>query len=581
MGPFDQLFDHTPFAAFVVEGPERQVVYANEAYLSLVGPRAVIGRPYRDALGDIADQGHLAKIDEVFRTGRPYRGKSEPTRLVGADGRDRTFWSDFVYQPLAGPDGAVEQVLALAYDCTRRIRFEHELAGNERRMAIATRAAGIGVWDWDQTSDVITYSARAREICGYALDAPISVDTAAASTHPDDLPHTKMQSDRARDPGLRERPVYDYRIVRPDGEIRWVRAHGEAVFDGPGPNAACLHYIGTIEDVTEPRAMAERLRQSEARLQLALDAGRMAVFDWPFDEADVLLTPALREVLGVAQDAPSTTRERRDRYHPDDRERAIAARHAALAAGDRYCDFDFRYFRPDGLMRWLQVRSEIVQAPGRGPSLIGVITDVTERKEAEESLDLLARELDHRANNLLAVIQGTVSLSRAEGAEQLRLVIEGRIAALARAHRLLSDGHWKGADLRTIIEQELRPYGLGEQASAAGPDCALSPPQAQALAMALHELATNAVKYGALSTQGGRVSVDWRTDEADLQIDWRETGGPAVTPPERTGLGTTLIRRALGGGLGGGADLHWPPEGVVCRLTLPLQGLTRPDTSQA
>jgi two-component sensor histidine kinase len=155
--------------------------------------------------------------------------------------------------------------------------------------------------------------------------------------------------------------------------------------------------------------------------------------------------------------------------------------------------------------------------------------DVTERKRTEERARLLAREVDHRANNLLAVVQSVVHLSTATTTEALKHVLLGRIAALGRAHQLLSEARWQSANLRRLVEEELLPFRLGETARYAilGEDVALPPAAAQGVAMALHELATNASKYGAFSEPTGRVEVSWsRNGTGSLTIRWRETGGP-------------------------------------------------------
>jgi two-component sensor histidine kinase len=205
---------------------------------------------------------------------------------------------------------------------------------------------------------------------------------------------------------------------------------------------------------------------------------------------------------------------------------------------------------------------------------VGAIQDITLRKADEERMRLLAREVDHRANNLLTVVQGTVALSQAADAPGLKTVITGRVNALARAHQLLAKARWEGADLRRLVEEELLPFSLGDEGRVhvSGPPIALAPAAAQAVAMALHELATNAAKYGALSTPEGRVEVQWSCDPLGaLTLCWREAGGPRVRKPQTRGLGTTLLARALSGPIGGKTRLDWRPEGLVCELVLPMQ----------
>ncbi|CAN7214522.1 PAS domain-containing protein [Phenylobacterium sp. LjRoot225] len=198
--------------------------------------------------------------------------------------------------------------------------------------------------------------------------------------------------------------------------------------------------------------------------------------------------------------------------------------------------------------------------------------DVTDKVDAEERLKLLLQEVDHRANNLLAVAQSIVNLTKANSVEELRRNVLGRIGALARAHQLLSDSRWRGADLQTLVEVELRPYTLGDVARAyvQGPGVSLSPPEAEGVSMAIHELATNSAKYGAFSTPAGRVEVVWTLDSLGARhIRWREDGGPPVVTPDRKGFGTRLLERALAALPGGRTQLFWRPEGLVCEFHLP------------
>jgi PAS domain S-box-containing protein len=236
---------------------------------------------------------------------------------------------------------------------------------------------------------------------------------------------------------------------------------------------------------------------------------------------------------------------------------------------------EWRLKRRDG--SWVDVEiSAHVLADGRW---FGMVRDVTERRESEERMNLLAREVDHRANNLLAVVQGAITLSNAETPAALKEVLIGRVSALARAHQLLAGGRWIGADLRRLVEEELRPYAGEGRLTVRGEPYALAPAVAQGVAMAVHELATNAVKHGALSTLAGRVSVSWTqgSGTAPAVITWRETGGPEVREPARRGLGMNLLARALASAPGGRTRIEWAPQGLVCELSLGAASAVRHD----
>ena len=200
-----------------------------------------------------------------------------------------------------------------------------------------------------------------------------------------------------------------------------------------------------------------------------------------------------------------------------------------------------------------------------------IARDITEQKRREEQIALLAREADHRTKNLLALAQATVHLTQADTTEELKQAIDGRLRALAKAHTLLAQSRWAGADLRAMVLEELSPYfGNGDaRAEIAGPSLMLDPDPAQAIAMAMHELTTNAVKYGALSTPQGRVRVEWqmRSDNR-LTICWTEKDGPPVSPPRRQGFGTRVMQRMICDQCSGKLDFDWREGGVVCEITV-------------
>ena len=172
---------------------------------------------------------------------------------------------------------------------------------------------------------------------------------------------------------------------------------------------------------------------------------------------------------------------------------------------------------------------------GRVIRVSGVTVDITERKQAEERQNLLAREVDHRAKNALALAQSIVRLTRGENVKTYVRSVEGRINALARVHTVLSLSSWQGAEIRKLIDEELAPYSTGEQIDLSGPEVQLEPATAQTVALALHELVTNSAKYGALSALSGRLSVNWEDQAGLLKIIWVETGGPQVEKPVSRG----------------------------------------------
>lgn len=227
--------------------------------------------------------------------------------------------------------------------------------------------------------------------------------------------------------------------------------------------------------------------------------------------------------------------------------------------------------RPDGSRGTALVNIEALRDPeGKVVGAVNCFQDITERKQAEEQMRMLAREVDHRAKNLLALVQATVHLTQADTARDFKAAIEGRIRALSNAHTLLAESRWTGADLRTLVTDELSPYRAegGSRADVDGPDLTLSPQSAQSIAMVLHELTTNSVKYGALSVAAGRIRVAWsHPADGKLLLRWNEMNGPPVKPPARRGFGTRVIDSVVRAERGE-ARYNWHADGLACEISI-------------
>jgi PAS domain S-box-containing protein len=320
-------------------------------------------------------------------------------------------------------------------------------------------------------------------------------------------------------------------------------------------------------------AAAARLRESDERRDLALAAGRMGSWDWDLTRADCQWDDGQYRIFGVERrDFPMTLESVRALIEPQDWA-ALEADFRALLLAPRAYQAEFRVRRPDGEPRWcLGTAAPSLDDAGRVVRISGVTIDITERKQAEERQALLAREVDHRAKNALALVQSIVRLSRAQTTEAYVQAVEGRIGALSRAHTLLAQSRWQGVDLAGLLEEELAAYRHDEAAKIviAGPHVTLDPRIAQTLALALHELATNAVKYGALSGDGGRVSATWEKTDEELELTWVETGGPPAQTPATAGFGLRLVAASIQHQLGGRSTFDWRPEGLRCVVCVPM-----------
>jgi PAS domain S-box-containing protein len=331
------------------------------------------------------------------------------------------------------------------------------------------------------------------------------------------------------------------------------------------------------------RRVAERtaaLAWSEARLRLALHAGGLGLLWHDREGGFIGWSAELTPLLGLpAARRQATEAEFLALVHAEDRPAVKSALAEARRGGE--LQREFRIIRPsDGGLRWLDWRAAAWRnGAAPGDRMEGVAADITTRKDAEQRQLVLTREVHHRAKNALAVAQAAMRLTQADSKEEFTRAVEGRVAALARAHTLLSEGDWSGADLRPLVAGELAPFLApgpeGTRARIEGPEVTLAASSAQPLAMALHELATNAIKHGALSCPGGRLSVVWRVEAGGtwLCLDWREEGGPPVaspTPGSRRGFGSRVLEATIRAQLGGSIVQEWCAEGLRCRIRLPL-----------
>lgn len=329
------------------------------------------------------------------------------------------------------------------------------------------------------------------------------------------------------------------------------------------------------ERTAELEASAQRLTDSEQRRNLALAAGHMGSWDWDIVKGDWMWDEGQCRIFGVDPATFQVSLETvAPMVAPEDIERLKQMIAGFTGGGGQAFQTEFRVFRPDGEVRWcFGTATPSVDANGRLVRVSGVTVDITERKQAEERQLMLAREVDHRARNALAVVQAIVRLTRAANQEGYIAAVEGRIHALAQAHTLLSETRWQGADIERLVSEEMAPYRSGGTSRVAitGPFIFLSSEKAQNIALALHELATNSVKYGALSTAKGVVSVNWRLEANSVSLRWEESGGPPVELPSAQGFGTKIMNASIKHQLGGNVAWDWRKSGLHCTIQIPIE----------
>lgn len=454
-----------------------------------------------------------------------------------------------------------------------RAQREREQAA---RLELALATSGFGDWRWDMTTDITDMSARAAEIVGLPAGPAMTWGQMLENIHRDDREPARLAVVRA----LREDIPYEieYRITRPsDGALRWIRIRARVQRDEHGEVTGML---GVLMDITEAkiedaqiRADRARLAESEARFREMADSAPSPVWVTDANGGLEFVNRAFSELAGRPL-SELTGDAWMQLMHPDDRAR-VAEQRVAARTSRQLSSWEAR-FRIDGEWRWLRTASRArFDEAGAFQGYVGLAMDITEARLAEERQRLLINELNHRVKNTLATIQSLARQTLREGVSMVdaRERLTERLLALSTAHNVLTRENWESADIADIAREAVRPYDdpPGARIAIDGPRSRVAPNVALAISMALHELATNAQKYGALSAATGRVSLRWSLHSAcdAVHLEWREAGGPPVAAPTSAGFGSRLLL-GLAGELGAPAVIDYAASGLVCRLRAPV-----------
>jgi PAS domain S-box-containing protein len=363
-------------------------------------------------------------------------------------------------------------------------------------------------------------------------------------------------------------------VQNADGK-RWVaRVHVAPLIDDNGKRVGA---INCFQDVTREHEMRAQLERQQRTFDLAMIASKMGTWHYTIADNMCVYDENAQRLYGLTEgrflhDETGV----KAKFHAEDMERMWERIAKALdPAGDGRYDVEYRVKQLDGSWRWLSAWG-LVEFDGVGHArkpvaIAGASRDLTEIKRAEELQRLLVNEVNHRAKNTMATVQSIVhqTLRGAADIEIARTAIDARIVALAHAHDLLTTRNWTGADIGEIVDRAMSPFPA-DQIARDGQPVEISPQQTLALSLALHELATNAAKYGALSRPEGRVALRWEAQSGTLNLSWRESGGPPVAAPSRRGFGSRLLQDLLFRDLGGQTRLEFPASGVCCSITAAL-----------
>ena len=462
---------------------------------------------------------------------------------------------------------------------TSNVSLRRNLDLNVDRLDRAQRFGLVGTFEFDLATGVSRRSPEYMALHGMpAVDAIETHDDWARRLHPDDRVRAETEIRRALSAESGDTEYgQSYRIVTPAGEIRWIAAQGR-ILRNPEGRATML--LGAHVDVTPLRTTELALAESDARLRLAQEAVGIGSWEWNAATGVLTLSRTLCELWGFDPAAPPPGPiEVLSRVHPDDR--LTVRRHLQQVGAQASTDCEFRVIRPEpggpGRTLWMAARATLpVTSSGLAAHVMGIAYDITDRKRAEELAVLMAREVEHRAKNALALVSSLLRMTKADTVGQLAQVMDGRVRALSRTLSLLGQSRWKGASLADLVRDAIKPFELAEDdarqaVTLDGPNVTIDVDAAQPVSMALHELATNAAKYGALSVRGGSLSVRWQVEDGQVILRWTERDGPPLSgPPAATGFGSRLIGMLFEGQLKGTVSKQWLPAGLVCDIAFPL-----------
>ena len=491
-------------------------------------------------------------------------------------------WASLTVGCVRKADGGIHYLVSVIQDITDRKRAEARLAERNAQLDLAGNIARIGSFTYDHPTKKLQLSPGCAAIYGLPEGTrEISREDWRARVHPDDLLRLDTVTRRATTNGERE-CILEFRIFR-HGQVRWIELRILISYNEAGKP---VRTIGAEIDVTE-RKQAE-LALAERNMQFALAGKAALVGSYAYDvDTDTMQVDEGYAALHRLPGTSTTRSEWKTRAHPEDLDRLETVRSEAFRERRSEYGIEYRIVRSGGEVRWIELRSFMsYSSDGRPQRVVGVNIDITERKRAEEQLHRLVAELDHRVKNVLASVQAVSAhtMDASSSMDYFVAALDRRIRSMASTHELLSNSRWQGVPLRELLRRELAPYTSNSNTCIKGPEVILKPEATQTIASVLHELTTNAAKYGALSKRDGRVSVRWSCapngQPGPLTIEWLETGGPPVKAPCKSGYGKSVITELVSYELGGRARLLFSPEGIRCRLDIPAIWLAPAATEQ-
>ncbi len=537
-------------------GPEF-VAFYNDAYAPTIGnkhPHA-FGRPAGEHWNELWDDLEPL-LKRVLAKGETVAAKDRPF-YIERHGYPETVYFDISYSPVADQDGTVRGVFCIVNETTERVKADAALRESEERLRAIFAQSAAGIALGDLTGKLLSVNDHFCRIVGRPRDELIGIRMQEI-TFADDLPENQRLFQHMVQTG--ESFEIEKRYVRGDGSLVWVANSVSAIRDDGGNMSQA---VAISVDIGERR----HAQEIEKHLASMIASSNDAIMGIDLDMKITSWNAAAEKLYGYSQD--EVVGRSVLMLVPDGRQEEEPRILTEVRAGRFVEPYETQRRRKDGrLVEVLLSVSPIRDANARVIGASKTAHDITARKDAERLKSILVNELHHRVKNVLATVTAIArqTLGRDKANHEEVEAFTSRLASLSRAQDLLVHADWQHADLKAVMQQALSPYPV-DAFQIGGPSVPLPPRAVVSLSLALHELATNAAKYGALSAPGGQVSISWQFEPlADnrLRIVWEERGGPEVAPPRRRGFGSTLIERLLSAELKGETKFVYAKSGVIC-----------------
>jgi PAS domain S-box-containing protein len=529
------------------------IVDANPACVESLGfaRTDIVGKPFWETGWWRTSRESVRQSVELALAGEAVRAEANYLTATGEE-----YVGDMALTPIKVDDRVVS-VFAVGLDVTERARQYQATFEN----------AAVGIAHFSGDLEWIRVNGALCRIVGYAAHELVSRPVLDL-VHPDYREAVLAAIEHIRD-GKIDSSDAEMRYLRKGGTTVWVRSAVVAVRRSDGP---VDHFVGVFQDISERKRAEGELAKSEERFRTSILHAPMPVFVCDDREQILIINEAWLRQSGYSRDELRTLEDWTARVHGERSPEVLAYLRELIAAEPEVRQLELPIRTGHGVIRYWNFVDYTLGALSDGRRLfISIAQDTTDRRAYEEQIELLMRESHHRTKNILVLVQAVARQTAAREPERFVESFTERVQALAANQDLLVKNHWQGAYVEDLVRVQLAHFAdlIGSRIAVHGPRLRMNAAAAQAVGLAVHELATNASKYGALSTDNGRVDVDWRADDGSFAISWTEHGGPPVRPPDHRGFGSTVIELMAKRAVGAEVEVDYAPSGFAWHLTCP------------